>query len=136
MSLLNIFNIAGSAMKAQAQKMNIISSNLANSESVVYKNGKFFPYIAKKIIFALDAMPYSNIGGVKVSNVINDNSPMKMIYDPSNPMSNSTGYVLTSNVNPITETINNIAAARSYQANIEVIKTAKSMIMKTLTLSE
>ncbi|QCI25544.1 flagellar basal body rod protein FlgC [Buchnera aphidicola (Sitobion avenae)] len=136
MSLLNIFNIAGSAMTAQSQRINVIASNLANMDTTIYKNGKFYPYIAKKVVFELDPLKNSKIGGVKISAIIDNPSPMKKIYDPNNPMADNKGYVLTSNVNPITEIVNNISAARSYQANIEVLKTAKTMIMKTLTISE
>lgn len=123
-------------MIAQSQKLNVIASNLANMDSTIYKNGKFYPYIAKQVVFSLDTSKNSKIGGVKISAIIDDPSPMKLIYDPNNPMANNKGYILASNVNPITEMVNNIAAARSYQANIEVLKTAKSMIMKTLTISE
>lgn len=136
MSLLNIFHIAGSAMKAQSQKINVISSNLANIDSIIYQDGKFYPYVAKKVIFELDALDNSPIGGVKVSQIVDDTSPMKLLYDPNNPMANDKGYILSSNVNPITEMVNNISASRSYQANIEVLKTAKSMILKTLTIGE
>jgi len=136
MSLLNIFNIAGSALAAQSQRINIISSNLANAESVIYKNGKLHPYIAKNAIFEFNPLNHSQIGGVKIKKIVNSTDTLKKIYDPHNPMSDNQGYVLTSNVNPITETINNIAAARSYQSNIEVLKTIKSMIIKTLSLSE
>ncbi|QCO70893.1 flagellar basal body rod protein FlgC [Buchnera aphidicola] len=136
MSLLNIFNIAGSAMTAQSQKINVIASNLANMDSTIYKNGKFYPYVAKKVVFELDTLKNSKIGGVKISGIVDDPSPMKLIYDPNNPMANNKGYFLTSNVNPITEMVNNISAARSYQANIEVLKTAKTMIIKTLTIGE
>ncbi|QCI21058.1 flagellar basal body rod protein FlgC [Buchnera aphidicola (Hyperomyzus lactucae)] len=137
MSLLNIFNIAGSALTAQSQKINIIASNLANMESTIYKNGKYYPYIAKTVFFKFDGLKEnSKIGGVKVSNILDDTTPMPLIYDPNHPMANNKGYVLTSNVNPITEMVNNISASRSYQANIEVLKTAKSMIIKTLTISE
>ncbi|ANZ22544.1 flagellar basal-body rod protein FlgC [Buchnera aphidicola (Diuraphis noxia)] len=136
MSLLNIFNIAGSAMTAQSQKMNVIANNLANMDSVINQNGKFYPYRAKQVIFELDSLKNSKIGGVKISGIINDPSPAKLVYDPNNPIANKNGYVSLSNVNPITETINNISAARSYQANIEVLKAAKSMILKTLTIIE
>lgn len=123
-------------MTAQSQKMNVIASNLANIDSVTYKNGKFHPYIAKKVIFEFDSLNNSEIGGVKISDIINDATPVKLIYDPNHPMANKKGYILASNVNPISETINNLAAARNYQANIEVFKAAKSMINKTLTIIE
>ncbi|WP_422667256.1 flagellar basal body rod protein FlgC [Buchnera aphidicola] len=136
MSLLNVFNIAGSAMIAQSQKINIIASNIANSESMVYKNGKFHPYIAKRVIFQVDPQKNSSIGGVKVSKVINIENPYKLVYDPNHPLSDKQGYIKTSNVNLVEETINNIEASRSYQANIEVLKTIKTMIIKTLTIGE
>ncbi|CAL4322672.1 flagellar basal body rod protein FlgC [Buchnera aphidicola] len=136
MSLLNALNIAGSALIAQSQKINVIASNLANSESMIYKNGKFYPYIAKKAILQVDPQKNYLIGKVKVSKIVNISNPYKMIYDPNNPMSNKNGYIMTSNINPITETIENIATSRSYQANIEVLKTIKSLVLKTLTLGE
>jgi flagellar basal-body rod protein FlgC len=136
MSLLNILDISGSAMMAQSEKINIIATNLANAESVIYKNGKFYPYIAKHAVLKFNPFKNSSIGGVKVFSIENDPSPMKLIYDPNNPLSNKKGYVLKSNINPISETINHISASRNYQANIEILKTAKSMIMKTLSIGE
>lgn len=136
MSLLNILNIAGSAMKAQSEKINVIASNLANADSIISKNGKFYPYIAKQVVFKLDPLKDSVIGGVKVFSIINDPNPMKLMYDPNNPLSNKKGYVLKSNVNPVTEMVNHISASRNYQANVEIVKTAKSMIMKTLSIGE
>ncbi|KAF0745821.1 flagellar basal body rod protein FlgC [Buchnera aphidicola (Aphis craccivora)] len=136
MSLFNILNIAGSAMTAQSEKINIIATNLANAESIIYKNGKYYPYIAKKVIFQPSNSNQSGVGGVKVAAIINDKNPVQMIYDPNNPLSNTKGYVLKSNINPITETIDHISASRAYQANIEVLKTAKNIILKTLSIGE
>lgn len=136
MSLFNILNIAGSAMTAQSEKINIIATNLANAESIIYKNGKYYPYIAKKVIFQPSNSNQSGVGGVKVAAIINDKNPVQMIYDPNHPLSNTKGYVLKSNINPITETIDHISASRAYQANIEVLKTAKNIILKTLSIGE
>lgn len=136
MSLFNILNIAGSAMTAQSEKINVIATNLANAESVIYKNGKYYPYIAKQVIFTSLNSNKQGIGGVKVASIINNKNPIQMIYDPHHPLSNPKGYVLKSNVNPITETIEHISASRAYQANIEVLKTAKNMILKTLSIGE
>ncbi|MBZ2279369.1 flagellar basal body rod protein FlgC, partial [Buchnera aphidicola] len=91
---------------------------------------------AQKISFTLDASNGEKIGGVKISNIYDDNESIKKIYDPNNPIANNKGYVIKSNINPVSETIKNISAARSYQANIEVLKTVKSMILKVLTLGE
>ncbi|AWH90456.1 flagellar basal body rod protein FlgC [Buchnera aphidicola (Melanaphis sacchari)] len=136
MSLFNILEIAGSAMQAQSEKINVIASNLANIDSVVEKNGKFYPYLAKQVIFKFNPVKNSMVGGVKVASIINNPQPTQIVYDPDNPLSNKKGYILKSNVNPITEMVNHITASRNYQANIEVVKTAKSMIMKTLSIGE
>ncbi|XBC41581.1 MAG: flagellar basal body rod protein FlgC [Buchnera aphidicola (Kaburagia rhusicola rhusicola)] len=136
MSLLKIFDIANSAMIAQSQKMQIHASNLANIDSLVNTNGKLHPYIAKKIILKFDNSNDSGSGGVKVEKIIDDTTPLKVIYDPNNPIANSQGFSEISNVNVVTETINAIAASRNYQANLEVLNTVKSMIMKTLTIGQ
>ncbi|QFQ32163.1 flagellar basal body rod protein FlgC [Buchnera aphidicola] len=136
MSLFTILNIAGSAITAQSEKINVIATNLANADSVIYKNGKYYPYIAKRVIFKPFNLNQKGAKGVKVASIINDKNPIQMIYDPNHPLSNSNGYVLKSNINPITETIDHITASRSYQANIEVLKTAKNMILKTLSIGE
>lgn len=136
MSLLKIFNIANSAMTAQSQKMQMHASNLANIDSLVNTNGKLHPYIAKKIILKFDNSNDARSGGVKVEKIINDTTPLKVIYDPNNPIANSKGFAEISNVDVVTETINAIAASRNYQANLEVLNTVKSMIMKTLTIGQ
>ncbi|QNS02016.1 MAG: flagellar basal body rod protein FlgC [Buchnera aphidicola (Pentalonia nigronervosa)] len=136
MSFLNVLDIANSAMIAQSKKIEVIASNLANMDSFTYKHGKFYPYIGKKIIFQFDPIINSYTGGVKISHVINDDNPIKIFYDPNNPTADKQGYVTSSNVNPISEMVNNISASRNYQANVEVLKTAKTMIMKTLTIND
>ncbi|ANF17087.1 flagellar basal body rod protein FlgC [Buchnera aphidicola (Schlechtendalia chinensis)] len=137
MSLLNIFDIANSAMTAQSTKIQMHASNLANMDSLVEKNGKLYPYIAKKIIFEFDDTKDSILGGVKVKEIIEDTqTPFKKVYDPNNPISDSQGFAEISNVNIITETINAISASRAYQANLEMLNTAKSMFLKTLTIGQ
>jgi len=136
MSLLNIFNIAGSAMTAQAIKMNIHANNLANIDSIINKNGKFYPYIAKQVILKQKNNLEENVGEVEIDKIIEDPSPCKLIYSPNNPMADEKGYIRTSNVNIITEMVNSISTARNYQANVEIINTVKFMIMKTLNIGQ
>ncbi|ALD15281.1 flagellar basal body rod protein FlgC [Buchnera aphidicola (Aphis glycines)] len=136
MSLFNILNIAGSAITAQSEKMNIVATNLANADSVIYKNEQYYPYIAQRVVFKSFNLNQKGAKGVKVTKIINDKNPIQMIYDPNHPLSNSKGYVLKSNINPMTETIDHITASRAYQANIEILKTAKNMILKTLSIGE
>lgn len=131
---MNIFNVAGSAMAAQSQRMNVTASNLANAESVAGPDGQ--PYRAKQVVFEVAASGQQDIGGVKVSGVVEDQSPMKMVYDPKNPNANPAGYVTMPNVNVVEEMTNMISASRSYQANVEVLNTAKTLMVKTLTIGQ
>ena len=130
MSLFNIFNISGSAMTAQAQRLNVVASNLANVDSATGPDGK--AYRAKQVIFQTTPVGAQGGTGVKVAAVVEDASPMKMQYDPKHPMANAQGYVEMPNVNPVEEMVNMISASRSYQNNVEVMSTSKAMLVKTL----
>jgi flagellar basal-body rod protein FlgC len=140
MSLLNIFDIAGSALSAESQRLNVTASNLANANSATGPDGQ--PYKAKQVVFATDPMGGASsesgqhVGGVQVTGVIDDPSPMKTVYDPSNPAAGPDGYVKMPNVDPVQEMVNMISASRSYQANVETLNTAKTLMLKTLTLGQ
>jgi flagellar basal-body rod protein FlgC len=134
MSLFNIFNIAGSAMTAQSQRLNVVASNLANVDSVTGPDGK--PYHAKQVVFSTTPTPGQVGAGVKVSAVVEDTSPMKIMYDPKHPMADAQGYVTLPNVNPVDEMVNMISASRSYQNNVDVMNTSKSLLLKTLTIGQ
>lgn len=138
-SLMNIFNVAGSALSAQSQRLNVTASNLANADSTTGPDGQ--PYRAKQVVFAVDPIAGGTrtasgqqVGGVRVTGVIDDPSPMKSVYDPSNPAANADGYVSLPNVDPVQEMVNMISASRSYQANVETLNTAKNLMLKTLTI--
>ncbi len=133
-SALGIFNIAGSAMMAQSQRMNVTASNLANAESVSGPDGE--AYRARQVVFEVAAPKGQDIGGVKVSRIIEDPSPLRMVHDPKHPLANAEGYVSHSNVNVVEEMVNMISASRSYQANVEVLNTAKTLMLKTLSIGQ
>jgi len=134
MSLFNIFNVAGSAMTAQAQRLNVVASNLANADSTTSSNGQ--PYRAKQVVFSTMPVGDGSAQGVKVTAVVEDNSPMKMIYDPQHPMANEQGYVSMPNVNVVDEMVNMISASRAYQNNVEVMNTSKTLLLRTLTIGQ
>ena len=134
MSLFNIFNVAGSGMAAQSQRLNVVASNLANADSTTSANGQ--PYRAKQVVFSAVPMDGSGAQGVKVAAVVEDNSPMKLIYDPKHPMANEQGYVAMPNVNVVDEMVNMISASRSYQNNVDVMNTSKTLLLKTLTIGQ
>ena len=138
MSMLRIFDVAGSAVSAQSQRLNTVASNLANVDTVAGPDGK--AYKARQVVFQTTLM--GNVAqreasaGVRVSNVVEDNTPGKRVHDPSNPAADTQGYVTYSNVNAVEEMVNMIAASRSYQNNIEVMNTAKSLLLKTLQMGQ
>ncbi|MBC3811290.1 flagellar basal body rod protein FlgC [Undibacterium aquatile] len=134
MSLFNVFNVAGSAMSAQAQRLNVVSSNLANADSVTSSDGK--PYKAKQVVFSAVPVAGSPSTGVKVTEVVEDATPAKMKYDPKHPLADDKGYVVMPNVNVVEEMVNMISASRSYQTNVETMNAAKTMLLKTLTLGQ
>jgi len=134
MSLFNIFNISGSAMTAQSQRLNVVASNLANAESTTGPDGK--PYHAKQVVFSTTAFDGQVGAGVRVKEIVEDTSPMKMMYDPNHPMADAKGYVALPNVNPVDEMVNMISASRSYQNNVDVMNTSKALLLKTLTIGQ
>lgn len=131
---LGIFSIAGSAMTAQSQRMNVTASNLANADSVSGPDGQ--PYRARQVVFEVASGGGEAVGGVKVDRVVEDASPLRMVHDPKHPNANADGYVAQSNVNVVEEMVNMISASRSYQANVEVLNTAKTLMLKTLTIGQ
>ncbi len=134
MSLFNVFNISGSAMSAQSQRLNAVASNLANADSVTSANGK--PYKAKQVVFSAIPSSSPNASGVKVERVIEDPSPGKVVYDPKHPLANEKGYVTMPNVNITEEMVNMISASRAYQNNVETMNAAKSKLLKTLSIGQ
>ncbi|NOU25073.1 MAG: flagellar basal body rod protein FlgC [Methylotenera sp.] len=134
MSLFNVFNISGSAMSAQAQRLNTVASNLANADSATSANGT--PYKAKQVVFSATPTASQDASGVKVLKVVEDTSPAKVVYDPKHPLANEKGYVTMPNVNVTEEMVNMISASRAYQNNVETMNAAKTMLLKTLTIGQ
>lgn len=134
MSLFKIFDVSGSAMSAQAQRLNVVSSNLANADSVTSSNGQ--AYKAKQVMFEAVPMNSPASTGVKVTQVLEDSAPPKLMYDPKHPLADEKGYVAMPNVNVVEEMVNMISASRSYQTNVETMNAAKSMLLKTLGLGQ
>ena len=131
MSLSKVFDIAGSAVAAQSQRLNALASNLANADSAAAPGAE--PYRARKVLF--EAVPASDgTAAVRVARVTEDASAPRKQYDPKHPLADAEGYVTFSNVNVVDEMVDMISAARSYQNNLEVMNTAKSLMLKTLNL--
>jgi flagellar basal-body rod protein FlgC len=137
-ALDQIFNIAGSALNAQTVRMNTTASNLANSSTVASSDKEAFR--AKRTSFQSvlkDTMtdlqgPYA--GGVKVKELVNDPSPIRRMVDKGNPLADKDGFIYMSNVNEMTEMVEMMSASRSYQNNVEVVNTARTLMSKTIDM--
>lgn len=149
MSLTQVFDIAGTGMNAQSVRLNTTASNLANAQSVsssideTYKARKpWFEAIRKTWEETVDHSDHkrvirSQIGdGVNVKAIVESEAPLKRRYEPFHPAADEEGYVFYPNVNVVEELTDMISASRSYQMNVEVLKTAKQMLQRTLTLGK
>jgi flagellar basal-body rod protein FlgC len=139
MALDNIIGIAGTALNAQMTRLNATASNLANASTVSSTEEGAFR--AKRAVFKAllekemthEAAPY--IGGVKVDHMEDDPTPVRKVYEPGNPLANEEGYVFMSNVSEVSEMVEMMAASRSYQNNVEVVNTARQLMMRTLEIT-
>jgi flagellar basal-body rod protein FlgC len=139
MSFEKIIGIGGSALNAQTVRMNTIASNLANSGTVSPSEKDAFR--AKRPVFKT-VMEEQTVqrdlsykGGVKVEGLLDDPSPIRKVADPGNPMADKDGFIYLSNVNEMTEMVEMMAASRSYQNNVEVVNTARQLMLRTLDIT-
>jgi flagellar basal-body rod protein FlgC len=137
MSSFKIFEIAGSGMSAQSVRLNTTASNLANADSVSSDPNQV--YKARHPLFeAIRAGLGTNApsAGVQVRGIYESSAPPVARYEPGNPLADENGYVYAPNVNIVEEMVNMISASRSYQNNVEVMNTAKEMMLATLRLGQ
>lgn len=140
MSFFDSLSSSASALTAQRLRMDVISNNLANANSTRTKEGG--PYRRQMVIFesreefkqGIDGKHARSPLGVKVSKIEQDESPFRLVYDPSHPDANPDGYVQMPNVNTIQEMTDMISATRSYEANVTVINSIKGMAAKALEI--
>jgi flagellar basal-body rod protein FlgC len=135
MSTFSTFDIAGSALSAQSLRLNLTASNLANMHNVAGDPAAV--YRPRHAVFQAANDPFSNVlAGVNVLGVIEGGAPPIERYDPGNPQANEDGVVYASSVNAMEEMANMISASRSYQSSLEVINTAKDLLLRTLSLGQ
>lgn len=139
MSSFKIFDIAGSGMSAQSVRLNTVASNLANADSV--SGDPSSVYRAKHPVFqavlgGAGAGSDPATATVSVTGIAENPAAPSSRYDPSNPLADAQGYVYAPNVNMVEEMTDMISAARSYQNNVEVLNTARDMMLNTLKLGQ
>lgn len=135
--------ISAGGLDAQRKRMNVIASNLANASTTKTPEGG--PYKRRDVVF--ESVPVTEFGkvlnskmdeaqGVKVTEIVEDTRPPRMVYDPSHPDADKEGYVALPNIDVIEEMTNMMAATRSYEANISAVNATKSMSMKALEIGK
>ena len=150
MGLFGSLEISASGLSAERLRMDVTAENLANAQSTRTAGGG--PYRRKEVVVeangdggfagalaaarggATGSAGGGAAGGVSVSGIVEDQTPNRLVYDPSHPDANAQGYVSMPNVNPVTEMVDLITASRSYEANVTAMQTSKQMFTKTLDL--
>ena len=146
MSFLDSMQISASGLTAQRLRLDVIAGNLANINTTRTAEGG--PYRREQVVFSpignnysfrdlvlgLVAQPSPTLG-VRVSEIQQDNSEGRLVYDPENPDADANGYVHYPNVNPVTEMTDMISAQRGYEANITAMNATKAMALKAIDLA-
>lgn len=127
-------DISTSALIAQRTRMDVISANIANKSSIFNEAGEYEPYRRRSVLFATGDPDRGSKMGVHIASIEIDQGPLNKKYQPGSPYADEDGYVLYPNVNSVTETMNAMEAARSYEANITAIEATKAMMSAALRL--
>ena len=136
MSSFRIFDIAGSGMSAQSVRLNTVASNLANAESISGDPAQV--YRAKHPLFqaiqagAADAAS----SGVRIAGIAESTAEPQRRYEPGNPLADAAGYVYAPSVNVVEEMVDMISASRAYQNDVEMLNTARNLMLATLKLGQ
>lgn len=152
MSIFHSINITSSALTAQRLRMDVISSNMANVDTTRANlvDGEWEPYRRKAVVMQPKGQSFSSMlratmnendpnligSGVKVTRIVEDETPFQLIFDPEHPDADEDGYVKMSNVDPLREMVDLMSATRSYEANVTVMNASKNMLMKALEIGK
>lgn len=131
--LKNSSKIALSGMKVQAQRLRVISENLANADSLA-QSPEGLPYQRKTVTFKTELDREMGANLVKVDKVRPDKADFQRRYQPNHPAADKDGYVLAPNINPLIELMDMREAQRSYEANMKVIEVSRAMGDRTMEL--
>ncbi len=133
MELYRAFQISAAGMKAQGTRLRVAAENMANADSLPTGPGQE-PYRRKILTFKNVMDREAGVDLVKVNKVYTDKSPFGLKYEPSHPAANAQGYVQTPNVSSMIEMMDLREAQRSYEANLNVIQSSRSMLLQTLDI--
>ncbi|MDK2820366.1 MAG: flagellar basal-body rod protein FlgC [Clostridia bacterium] len=139
MELLPAIEISASGLTAERLRLDLIASNLANINTTRTPEGgpykRKVPVFEEKLQEALGKNPTNAPGrGVKVARIVEDNTPPRLVYEPSHPDADANGYVAYPKINVVSEMVDMITATRAYEANVTVLNAAKAMTLKALEI--
>lgn len=144
MGVFTAMNVAATGLTAQQLRMDTISENIANAMTTRTENGggayrRKIPVFVEKDTTSFDNilngyMDYYRPNGVKVTQIVEDPSELRLVYEPDNPDANENGYVEYPNVDTVTEMTNLIDSSRSYEASATAFNAAKGIASKGLEL--
>ncbi|WP_026689905.1 flagellar basal body rod protein FlgC [Alteribacter aurantiacus] len=140
-------NTSASALTSQRLRMDVVSSNMANAESTRGRlvDGEWEPYRRKMVVMEPNqtfkghlnrAQEEQRGNGVKVSRIVEDQTPFKLFYQPTHPDADDNGFVQLPNVDPLKEMVDMMSASRSYEANITALDAHKNMLLKALEIGK
>lgn len=146
MSFLSSFDISASGLTAQRQRLDIASENIANSETTRTASGGAY----RRKMVVLQEVPSTSFrtkfnsllnrtsskGGVRVSQIIEDQRDLQPVYNPDHPDANEEGYVMMPNVDLVKETVDGMSATRSYEANLTAFNAMKLMSQRALDIGK
>ena len=135
---MHVFDVSGSALNAQTVRLNVTASNMANADTV--SSNRDQTYRSRQPIFQTIMDREQKLSGttskVQVQGIVESKAPLREEYNPNHPMANEEGYIYKSNVNVVEEMANMMSASRSFQTNVQVANTSKSMLVKLLRLGK
>jgi len=143
MGILDVMKISASGLQAQRTRMEAIATNMANAQTTRTDEGG--PYRKKEVVFVpadvsddreFGSMLQEKMEGVQVEEVVESPKPFEQTYDPYHPDADANGYVTYPNVNVMEEMSDMIAATRAYEANINVVDSAKEMFTRALDIGK
>ena len=147
MTIFHSLDTTASALTAQRLRMDVISSNMANADSTRSVTGED-PYRRKSVVLQAKDNGFSSFlqtaineksqtgNGVKVTRIVEDETPFELGYNPSHADANAEGYVEMPNVDPLREMVDLMSATRSYEANVTVFNANKNMLLKALEIGK
>ena len=145
MNFIDALHISASGLTSQRLRMNVVSSNIANSHTTRTPEGG--PYRRKDVVFfsqpvrnsfqdMMNSQISNKLSEVKVVDIIDDPAPPVLKYDPQHPDADQKGFVRLPNINMIKEMVNMMSATRSYEANVTAVKATKNMAQKALEIGK